>query len=151
MFFRTFSERGLDRLWRHNHWQTNVVLWMIGCARVFLAGDKDGMLLRPPSLINWPFSSLLTLSHPHAHLKRFDCPCKFTCPHSHSGVIGNDPVALLQSALSRAGVSCTCTALLNDGVGLLVAQRYLDPCTTAGIIVGTGTNACYVEKVWPCP
>ncbi|KXZ50618.1 hypothetical protein GPECTOR_15g301 [Gonium pectorale] len=67
----------------------------------------------------------------------------FTCP----GVVGNDPVALLSAALDRAGRPCRVAALLNDTVGVLAAQRYLDAHTDVGVIVGTGTNACYVERL----
>ena len=67
----------------------------------------------------------------------------FTC----DGVVGNDPVALLSEALIRVGRPCRILALLNDTVGVLAAQRYLDPDTSIGVIIGTGTNGCYVEKV----
>lgn len=67
----------------------------------------------------------------------------FTC----SGVVGHDPVALLSQALQRVGRPCRVAALLNDTVGVLAAQRYLDSDTQVGVIIGTGTNACYVEKL----
>ncbi len=41
-------------------------------------------------------------------------------------------------------------ALLNDTVGVMAAGRYYDPATEIGMIIGTGTNACYVEKVGAC-
>jgi hexokinase len=63
------------------------------------------------------------------------------------GVVGNDPVALLAAALERAGRPCRVAALLNDTVGVLAAQRYLDSDTEIGVIIGTGTNACYVERL----
>ncbi|MEW5316744.1 MAG: hypothetical protein WDW38_008095 [Sanguina aurantia] len=50
-------------------------------------------------------------------------------------------------ALERADMRVHIAALLNDTVGVLVAQRYLDPDTSIGIIIGTGTNACYVEDI----
>lgn len=40
-----------------------------------------------------------------------------------SGVVGNDPVQLLDAALKRAGCPCRVTALLNDTVGVLAAAR----------------------------
>ncbi|EFJ42371.1 hexokinase [Volvox carteri f. nagariensis] len=67
----------------------------------------------------------------------------FSC----SGVVGNDPVALLSAALERVGRPCRVAALLNDTVGVLAAQRYLDSDTEVGVIIGTGTNACYVERL----
>jgi hexokinase len=39
------------------------------------------------------------------------------------------------------------SAILNDSVGVLAAARYHDPATDAGVILGTGTNACIVERV----
>eukprot|EP00798_Chlamydomonas_sp_ICE-L_P007476 gene7476-621_t len=67
----------------------------------------------------------------------------FTC----TGVVGNDPVKLLSEALERAGRPCNIKVVLNDTVGVLAAQRYLDPDTAIGVIIGTGTNACYVEQL----
>ncbi|GLI62661.1 hypothetical protein VaNZ11_005336, partial [Volvox africanus] len=67
----------------------------------------------------------------------------FSCP----GVVGNDPCALLSAALERVGRPCRVAALLNDTVGVLAAQRYLDSDTEIGVIIGTGTNACYVERL----
>ena len=37
-------------------------------------------------------------------------------------------------------------ALLNDTVGTLACGRYSSPDVTMGIILGTGTNCCYIEK-----
>lgn len=36
---------------------------------------------------------------------------------------------------------------MNDTVGTLIAHAYADPETRIGVILGTGTNAAYVEKV----
>ncbi|KAF5830028.1 hexokinase [Dunaliella salina] len=71
----------------------------------------------------------------------------FTC----TGVIGQDPVALLSQALDRAGMHCRVSALLNDTIGVWAAQRYFDPKTSIGLILGTGTNACYVLPVARIP
>ncbi len=38
-------------------------------------------------------------------------------------------------------------ALLNDSVGTLAGACYEDPNAKVGVILGTGTNACYVEQV----
>ncbi|KAI8928966.1 hypothetical protein BC831DRAFT_500082 [Entophlyctis helioformis] len=64
-----------------------------------------------------------------------------------SGVEGKDPVKLLQTALARKGVKVRVTALVNDTVGCLVSHAYSDPNTHVGVILGTGTNAAYVERV----
>ena len=67
----------------------------------------------------------------------------FTC----SGVEGVDVGALLNEALARKGVAIRVNAIVNDTVGTLIAHAYNDPQTYIGVILGTGTNAAYVEKV----
>ena len=60
------------------------------------------------------------------------------------GVIGNDVVKLLDKALLRKGIkNINITALANDTVGTLVAKSYEDQKCDVGVIIGTGTNACY--------
>ena len=39
----------------------------------------------------------------------------------------------------------TLAAILNDTTGCLVAAAYKWPDTAVGVIIGTGTNASYVE------
>ncbi|MCP4578115.1 MAG: hypothetical protein GY846_17730 [Deltaproteobacteria bacterium] len=64
------------------------------------------------------------------------------------GVQGQDVVVLLNQALKRKQISCiNVTALANDTVGTLVARSYADPTCDMGVIMGTGTNACYREKL----
>jgi hexokinase len=64
-----------------------------------------------------------------------------------SGVVGRDVVALLSEALKRRELGFIHTAALaNDTVGTLVAGSYADPSCDMGVILGTGTNACYPEK-----
>ena len=64
-----------------------------------------------------------------------------------SGVEGEDVVALLQKALKEKDVHVTVDALANDTVGTLMAIATKQPQAAVGVILGTGTNACYVEKV----
>ncbi|VDD76852.1 unnamed protein product [Mesocestoides corti] len=63
------------------------------------------------------------------------------------GTIGKDVVELLNSAMKTLGLKVTCRALVNDTVGALASCAFLDPETAIGLIVGTGTNAAYVEKL----
>lgn len=71
------------------------------------------------------------------------------------GVIGKDVVKLLKEAFLRKGVrNINISALVNDTVGTLVAKSYEDSKCDVGVIIGTGTNACYPEelsriKKWP--
>lgn len=73
---------------------------------------------------------------------------KWTKGYTTSGVEGNDIVHLLSEAFRRAGINAKITALINDTVGTLIASAYevADHNTMAGVILGTGTNACYVEQ-----
>ncbi|XP_019057839.1 PREDICTED: hexokinase-4-like isoform X4 [Tarenaya hassleriana] len=53
---------------------------------------------------------------------------------------------LLQAALDKRRVNMQVTALVNDTVGSLALAHYHDQDTVAAVIIGTGTNAAYVEK-----
>jgi len=64
-----------------------------------------------------------------------------------TGVEGRDVVFLLNEALRRKQISCLrVAALTNDTVGALMAASYSDSTCDMGVILGTGTNACYREK-----
>lgn len=65
-----------------------------------------------------------------------------------TGVIGEDVVRLLNEALERRLIyNVRVSALLNDTVGTLVAKAYEDRFCDVGVILGTGTNACYSEEI----
>lgn len=62
--------------------------------------------------------------------------------------IGRDVVQLLNNALKRNGVqNIRVAALINDTIGTLVTRRYSDRNCDLGVIIGTGTNASYPEKI----
>jgi len=64
-----------------------------------------------------------------------------------TGVGGEDVILLLNEALRRKKIDCIrVAALANDTVGTLIARSYSDPDCDMGVILGTGTNACYLEK-----
>lgn len=64
------------------------------------------------------------------------------------GVIGKDVVKLLNEALARNGIdNVKIAALANDTVGTLMAKSYEDLTCDVGVIIGTGTNACYPEEL----
>lgn len=67
----------------------------------------------------------------------------FTC----SGVVNEDVVKMLQTAIEEKGLNVQCVALVNDTVGTLMACAYKDQNTSIGLILGTGTNACYMETL----
>lgn len=63
--------------------------------------------------------------------------------------IGKDPCSMLQEAIDELGLPVLVAALANDSVGTLVTRSYTASASGtmfAGIILGTGTNAAYVEK-----
>lgn len=71
----------------------------------------------------------------------------WTKDFSAKGVVGKDVVKLLNQALSRKGLdNIRIAALVNDTVGTLVARAYQNKACDIGVILGTGTNACYEEE-----
>lgn len=66
------------------------------------------------------------------------------------GVIGNDIGALLNDAIARCkelkDFKVKVSAICNDTVGTLMSCVFEDPDCMIGLIVGTGSNACYMEK-----
>ncbi|XP_064469290.1 hexokinase type 2-like [Ornithodoros turicata] len=68
----------------------------------------------------------------------------FSC----SDVVGKDVVQLLCEALERKRVTnIKPVTLVNDTTGTLMACSYKDRECRVGLIVGTGSNACYMEKL----
>jgi hexokinase len=64
-----------------------------------------------------------------------------------SDVGGENVVELMQNAIDQLDIKVKVTVLINDTVGTLMSCAYTDPSTGIGLILGTGTNACYVESV----
>ncbi|KAK2715280.1 hypothetical protein QYM36_010053 [Artemia franciscana] len=68
----------------------------------------------------------------------------FNCP----GVVGEDAVKMLNEAIQRRGdLEVEVVAVLNDTTGTLVQGAFLDRKCAIGLIIGTGSNACYIERV----
>ncbi len=64
------------------------------------------------------------------------------------GVEGQDVVAMLEEAIQRrGGMDVQVDAILNDTTGCLLACAFKRPECAIGVILGTGTNACYVEDM----
>ncbi|XP_015840633.1 hexokinase type 2 isoform X2 [Tribolium castaneum] len=64
-----------------------------------------------------------------------------------SNCVGNDVVQLLKDAIARRGdIQIKVCAILNDTTGTLMSCAWKNPNCRIGLIVGTGSNACYVEK-----
>ncbi|KAL6853455.1 hypothetical protein ACP4OV_019484 [Aristida adscensionis] len=60
--------------------------------------------------------------------------------------VGKDIAQCLNEALARSGLDVRVTALVNDTVGTLALGHYHDEDTVAAVIIGAGTNACYIER-----
>ncbi|KAF9408859.1 glucokinase, partial [Entomortierella beljakovae] len=63
------------------------------------------------------------------------------------GMVGKDPVSMLQDAFNRRHLPVRVAALVNDTVGTLLSHAYNHPDTTMGIILGTGCNGAYIEQI----
>ncbi|KAM4675514.1 hexokinase-3 isoform 2-T2 [Discoglossus pictus] len=67
---------------------------------------------------------------------------------SASGCVGEDVVRLLrEAAVRRNNPDLFVVALVNDTVGTMMSCGYEDSSCEIGLIVGTGTNACYMEEM----
>ncbi|NXF71986.1 HXK3 protein, partial [Sclerurus mexicanus] len=67
---------------------------------------------------------------------------------SASNCVGQDVVQLLREAAQRKHhTGLNVVALVNDTVGTMMSCGYDDPKCEIGLIVGTGTNACYMEEM----
>ncbi|XP_047307786.1 hexokinase-1-like [Impatiens glandulifera] len=76
---------------------------------------------------------------------------KWTKGFSIEDAVGQDVVGELTKALERAGVDMRVAALVNDTIGTLAGGRYNNPDVIAAVILGTGTNAAYVERANAIP
>ncbi|XP_054709188.1 hexokinase-1-like [Uloborus diversus] len=68
----------------------------------------------------------------------------FNCPN----VVGHEVVKILKNALEkRKDVAIDVVAIINDTTGTMMMGSYLDKRSAIGLILGTGCNASYFEKV----
>ncbi|CAL1273094.1 unnamed protein product [Larinioides sclopetarius] len=68
----------------------------------------------------------------------------FTC----SEVVGKDVVQMLRDALARKGnTNIDIIAVVNDTTGTLMSCAHTNSDCRIGLIIGTGCNACYMEKL----
>ncbi|CAA0814685.1 Hexokinase-1 [Striga hermonthica] len=76
---------------------------------------------------------------------------RWTKGFSIDDAVGQDVVAELAKALQRKGVQMRVAALVNDTIGTLAGGRYTNNDVDIAVILGTGTNAAYVERVQAIP
>ncbi|KAE9600344.1 putative hexokinase [Lupinus albus] len=76
---------------------------------------------------------------------------KWTKGFSIEDVVGEDVVGALTKSMEKIGLDMRVAALVNDTVGTLAKARFSDQDVIAGVILGTGTNAAYVERAHAIP
>ncbi|XP_062090914.1 hexokinase-1-like [Humulus lupulus] len=76
---------------------------------------------------------------------------KWTKGFNIEDTVGQDVVGELTKALERIGLDMRVAALVNDTIGTLAGGRYTNPDVIAAVILGTGTNAAYVERAQAIP
>ncbi|KAJ4958545.1 hypothetical protein NE237_025656 [Protea cynaroides] len=76
---------------------------------------------------------------------------KWTKGFSIEDAVGEDVVAELTKAMERKGLNMRVSALVNDTIGTLAGGRYDDSDVAVAVILGTGTNAAYVERAHAIP
>ncbi|XP_042332208.1 hexokinase-2 isoform X2 [Sceloporus undulatus] len=73
---------------------------------------------------------------------------KWTKGFNATGCEGEDVVGLLKEAMHRREeFDLDVVAVVNDTVGTMMTCGYEDPYCEVGLIVGTGSNACYMEEM----
>ncbi|CAO2608220.1 Hk1 [Lemmus lemmus] len=89
----------------------------------------------------------------------FSFPCKqtkldcgilitWTKGFKASDCVGHDVVTLLKDAIKRREeFDLDVVAVVNDTVGTMMTCAYEEPTCEIGLIVGTGSNACYMEEM----
>lgn len=72
---------------------------------------------------------------------------KWTKSFASTNVEGNDVVGMLNNAIhKKGGLDVEIIAILNDTTGTLLQGCILDSNAAVGLILGTGSNACYMER-----
>ncbi|XP_028807659.1 hexokinase-1-like [Neltuma alba] len=65
--------------------------------------------------------------------------------------VGEDVVRELTKSMEKIGIDMRVSALVNDTIGTLAGGRFHNPDVVASVILGTGTNAAYVERAQAIP
>ncbi|KAI3737665.1 hypothetical protein L2E82_27675 [Cichorium intybus] len=76
---------------------------------------------------------------------------RWTKGFSIEEMVGKDVVQELAKAMKRQGVNMRVSALVNDTVGTLAGGRYSNKDVAVAVILGTGSNAAYVERAQAIP
>ncbi|KAG7021894.1 Hexokinase-2 [Cucurbita argyrosperma subsp. argyrosperma] len=76
---------------------------------------------------------------------------KWTKGFNIEDAVGEDVVAEITKAMEKIGLDMRVAALVNDTIGTLAGGRYNNDNVIAAVILGTGTNAAYVERAHAIP
>ncbi|KAG6388520.1 hypothetical protein SASPL_149948 [Salvia splendens] len=76
---------------------------------------------------------------------------RWTKGFSIDDAVGQDVVVEITKAMKRKGVDMRVAALVNDTIGTLAGGRHSDPDVSVAVILGTGSNAAYVERAQAIP
>ncbi|RUS12882.1 hexokinase-domain-containing protein [Endogone sp. FLAS-F59071] len=131
---------------KHAH-ATDLFDYIANCLKIFI--DTECIDGHPHGQGGWKIGQLHIN---HGKLLRWTKG--FNCHEA----VGQNMAQLLQEALDRIlfklfksiflqKTNATVVAITNDTTGTLVATNYTDSNAHVGLILGTGTNAAYVEKL----
>ncbi|KII72975.1 Hexokinase [Thelohanellus kitauei] len=72
---------------------------------------------------------------------------RWTKGYSTTGVENKDVVEMLRDVCHEKGIRVKDFVLINDTTGTLLSGAFENNMCSIGVINGTGTNACYLEKI----
>ncbi|XP_059202062.1 hexokinase HKDC1-like [Centropristis striata] len=111
------------------------------------------------SLKNFLQEKKISLEKKHPLAFTFSFPCEqptlnqgllsnWSKDYRARGLQGKDVVQTLESAIGRTGgMDVEVIALVNDTVATMMTCGFDDQYCEVGLIIGTGTNACYMEEL----
>ncbi|KAI3892437.1 hypothetical protein MKX03_012655 [Papaver bracteatum] len=109
----------------------------------FIATEGEGFFLPPGGQRELGF----TFSFPVKQLSiSSGTLIRWTKGFSIDDAVDKDVVVELTKALDRQGIDMRVAALVNDTIGTLAGGKYFNNDVAAAVILGTGTNAAYVER-----
>uniref|UniRef100_A0A2P2I2H6 Phosphotransferase n=1 Tax=Hirondellea gigas TaxID=1518452 RepID=A0A2P2I2H6_9CRUS len=113
----------------------------------FLASSVK-TFLQKRSLMDNTYNLGFSFSFPiHHNNLRSGVLIKWSKSYNCRGVVGQDTVKLLEEAMERVQLkNVNIVAILNDTTGTMIRGAYLDRQCAMGLVLGTGSNCCYVEK-----
>ncbi|KAI3856650.1 hypothetical protein MKW92_028232 [Papaver armeniacum] len=114
----------------------------------FIATEGEGFFLPPGSQRELGF----TFSFPVKQLSiASGTLIRWTKSFSIDDAVDKDVVVELTKGLDRQGIDMRVAALVNDTIATLAGGKYLNNDVAAAVILGTGTNAAYVERAHAIP